>query len=87
MNKPYIVIKDGPYGDFEATRLDVGVEYKGAHPIYCIVGHDENHGLIKNVYGSTVLENVLSNLIGYSGQLAKVIADAKIQEWKKENED
>lgn len=83
MSKPYITIKDGPYGDFQATRFDIGVEYNGAEPIYCIVGHDENRGLIKNIYGSCVLENVLSNLIGYSGKLAEEIAGTKILAWKK----
>lgn len=86
MNKPYITIKDGPYGEFYATRLDIGVEYNGDKPIYCVVGHDENHGFIKNIYGSCVLENVLSNLIGYSGKLAEEIANTKISAWNKENE-
>lgn len=85
--KPYITIKDGPYGEFQATRVHIGIdEYSGGNPMFCVVGYDDNHGKYKNIYGSSVLDNVLSHLIGYSGELAKVMAQDAIEKWNIENE-
>ena len=85
--KPYINVKVGPDPEFQVTRLDIDVEeYSGGKLFYLVVGHDDNHGKVKNIYGSSALENVLSELMQYSALLARVIADAAIAKWKKENE-
>lgn len=58
----------------------------GGSILFCVVGHDANHGLMKNLYGSSVLENVISELAMRSDQLAKVMAADAIRKWKIENE-
>lgn len=85
--KPYINVKNGPGEVFQATHLTVGVdEYQGGKTMFCVVGYDTNHGLMVNLYGSSVLENVISELAILSGQLAKAMEQAAIEKWKEENE-
>ena len=87
MGKTYIKIKDGPYGEFEATGFQIGIDtYTGGKPMFCVVAYDANHGLSKNIFGSCSLTNVLSKLTEYSEKLAKAIEQDVVAKWKLENE-
>lgn len=85
--KPCIVVKIGTNQDFYPTHIMIGTEIRPSGEImYCVVGCDANNGIVANLYGSTMLDRAISKLAELSNQLARVMAEADIEKWKKEQD-
>lgn len=85
--RPYIFIKDSDGTEFQATHIFVEpIVQPSGKVFYCVVGYDANHSRKKNVYGSRIAENAISELAILTEQLLPAMEQAAIAEWKRENE-
>lgn len=85
--RPYIPIKDSDGTEFRATHIFVEPTIQpNGKVFYCVVGYDVNHSRKKNLYGSKIMENAISELAIMTEQLVPVMERAAIAEWKLENE-
>lgn len=85
--KPCIVVKIGANQEFYATHIMIDTEIRPSGEImYCVVGCDANNGIVANLYGSTMLDRAISKLASLSDQLARAMAEADIEKWKKEQD-